>query len=89
MDIKPGPQKMPSEIQEALRPFLREANPTPAWDKVDPNADLHISTGSADNDAAMFLNDLCRDFDSRCKAIAFAEEKGWVVVEDEYEGCSY
>lgn len=89
MGVTPGEQKVPPEIQAALIPFLCEADPKHGRDEVDTNVDLDITSGSADNDAAMFLCGVCRDFDSQREAVAFAKEKGWTIVEEEYEGCSY
>lgn len=82
--ITPGPANLPISVREALIPFLAVGGNGP-----DMNEKINITSGSADNDAALFLSCLCRNFDTIKQALDYAKAQGWEIAEEEYEGCIY
>lgn len=83
--VKPGMRTLPEDVKRDLIPFRSDFA-----DEVEEDGDnLHVTTGSADNDAALFLSCRCRSFDSTKDALNYIQEQGWILSDREYDGCIY
>lgn len=83
-NVNPGDTTITDVAWNSLAPFLRDGA-----SRQDIKDGLYITSGSADNDAAMFLASVCRSFDRQRDALAAAAEQGWEIAVEEYEGCLY
>lgn len=84
--VRPGQCPLPEQVKQDLVPFLGQY----AAEVAQADGDvLEATPGSASNDAALFLAGRCRIFDSVRKALAYANEQGWTVIDDEYDGYIY
>ena len=79
----PGMHKIPQNVQASLAPFLSPLSYI--QDKL--NDEHELSTGSAENDKALVLLELCQNYDTTKEAMQALASLDLLV--DEYEGGLY
>jgi len=85
LEVEPGNYTVPEELLELLTPMK-----TPHLEDWEDNAleEQYATSGSCENDVALFLSCLVQSFDSTREAMAVIQANQWELV-DEYDGCIY
>jgi len=79
--VKPGTHTLPEHLKKALTPFLAK--------HAEMDGVAHISPGTTDNDAALYLSGLCRRFKTVKQVLAHIQKQGWNLSKHQYDGLIY
>lgn len=86
-NVKPGERTIPEGLQKMLGPYIDpEADPkftTPLGETI------YVTPGSADNDVALHMSLVVRNFDSESEAESWVYENGMELSNERYVGFIY
>jgi hypothetical protein len=86
--VRPGPVRLPPDLVEELSPYLMTGRYAQPLEKALAGAGL--TTGSFENDAALFLDRILERYSSVMEAMHAADEMGRpIAFNGEYHGCIY